>query len=71
MGDTVKEIREGFQLANELLPQILSAIAALKSVFGWGNRQAAQALAAHLDPAQPANPQVAAVLDANQPNPTA
>ena len=69
MGDTVKEIREGFQLANELLPQFLNAIAALQSVFGWGRRQAAQAFADHIDPEMPTDPRVTAALDANQPNP--
>jgi hypothetical protein len=71
MGDTIGEIRSGFALANELLPQIVAAIQALKSVFGWGNHQAAQALAAHLDPTQPTDPKVAAALDASQSNPVA
>jgi hypothetical protein len=66
MGDSVKAIREGVQLANEILPSVLSAIAALQAVFGWGPKRAAQAFADHIDPEKPT-----AALDVNQPNPTA
>lgn len=46
-----------------------SAIASIRNAFGVSHDNAVKMLVDHVDPTKPADPKVAAVLDANSPNP--